>query len=137
MTLAKEGIDAVLAEAGLAANDVAYIATTSEGETVTFATGHFDSMTTHARSGVFLAPEARAAAQQAQPGSGAPAPPVPFPYQLPNSARPGRLVTTVKVSAKFLVLIPKAVRESPVASRGRRPKPCRLPTPDTQASLTA
>jgi len=60
MTLAQEGFDAVLAEAGLAANDVAYIATTGEGENVKFATGHFYSMTTHARGGVFLEPKARA-----------------------------------------------------------------------------
>jgi benzoyl-CoA reductase subunit D len=60
MTLAQEGFDAVLAEAGLAPNDVAYIATTGEGENVKFATGHFYSMTTHARGGVFLVPEARA-----------------------------------------------------------------------------
>ena len=56
MTLAQEGRDAVLAEAGLAGNDIAYIATTGEGENVKFATGHFYSMTTHARGGVFLQP---------------------------------------------------------------------------------
>jgi benzoyl-CoA reductase subunit D len=56
MTLAREGYDAVMAEAGLAANDVDYIATTGEGENVKFATGHFYSMTTHARGGVFLRP---------------------------------------------------------------------------------
>jgi len=60
MTLAKEGFDAVLADAGLAPNDVAYIATTGEGENVSFATGHFYSMTTHARGGVYLVPAARA-----------------------------------------------------------------------------
>jgi benzoyl-CoA reductase subunit D len=60
MTLAREGFDAVLAEAGLAPKDVAYIATTGEGENVKFATGHFYSMTTHARGGVFLEPTARA-----------------------------------------------------------------------------
>jgi benzoyl-CoA reductase subunit D len=60
MTLAQEGFDAVLQDAGLAANDVAYIATTGEGENVNFATGHFYSMTTHARGGVFLEPKARA-----------------------------------------------------------------------------
>jgi benzoyl-CoA reductase subunit D len=60
MTLAREGFDAVLAEAGLAPGDVAYIATTGEGENVKFATGHFYSMTTHARGGVYLVPEARA-----------------------------------------------------------------------------
>jgi benzoyl-CoA reductase subunit D len=56
MSLAGEGYDAVMAEAGLAANDVDYIATTGEGENVKFATGHFYSMTTHARGGVFLRP---------------------------------------------------------------------------------
>jgi benzoyl-CoA reductase subunit D len=60
MTLAQEGFDAVLAEAKLAPNDVGYIATTGEGENVKFATGHFYSMTTHARGGVFLEPKARA-----------------------------------------------------------------------------
>jgi len=60
MTLAAEGRDGVLADAGLAANDIDYIATTGEGENVKFATGHFYSMTTHARGGVFLRPDARA-----------------------------------------------------------------------------
>jgi benzoyl-CoA reductase subunit D len=60
MTLAQEGLDGVLADAGLARGDIDYIATTGEGENVKFATGHFYSMTTHARGGVFLDPEARA-----------------------------------------------------------------------------
>jgi benzoyl-CoA reductase subunit D len=60
MTLAREGFDGVLDEAKLAPDDVAYIATTGEGENVSFATGHFYSMTTHARGGVYLVPEARA-----------------------------------------------------------------------------
>jgi benzoyl-CoA reductase subunit D len=60
MTLAREGFDAVLADAGLTEADVDYIATTGEGENVRFATGHFYSMTTHARGGVFLEPTARA-----------------------------------------------------------------------------
>ncbi|MFO1217020.1 MAG: benzoyl-CoA reductase subunit D [Burkholderiaceae bacterium] len=60
MSLASEGRDGVLADAKLAANDVDYIATTGEGENVKFATGHFYSMTTHARGGVFLQPQARA-----------------------------------------------------------------------------
>ena len=60
MTLAREGYEGVLADAGLAADDIDYIATTGEGENVAFATGHFYSMTTHARGGVFLDPEARA-----------------------------------------------------------------------------
>jgi len=56
MTLAREGFEGVLADAKLAANDIDYIATTGEGENVKFATGHFYSMTTHARGGVFLHP---------------------------------------------------------------------------------
>ncbi len=59
MTLAREGYEGVLADAGLAAADVDYVATTGEGENVRFATGHFYSMTTHARGGVFLEPGAR------------------------------------------------------------------------------
>jgi benzoyl-CoA reductase subunit D len=60
MTLAREGYEGVLADAGLDKDAVDYIATTGEGEKVAFATGHFYSMTTHARGGVFLDPEARA-----------------------------------------------------------------------------
>ena len=58
--LARQGFDELLHEAGVAEKDVDYIATTGEGENVRFATGHFYSMTTHARGGVFLKPEARA-----------------------------------------------------------------------------
>ena len=60
MQLAREGHDGVLADAGLHADQVDYVATTGEGENVPFATGHFYSMTTHARGGVYLNPEARA-----------------------------------------------------------------------------
>ena len=60
MTLARQGFDDVLADAGLAPGDIDYTATTGEGENVKFATGHFYSMTTHARGGVFLEPTARA-----------------------------------------------------------------------------
>jgi len=60
MTLARQGFDGVLADASLEEGDIEYIATTGEGENVKFATGHFYSMTTHARGGVFLDPEARA-----------------------------------------------------------------------------
>ncbi len=60
MTLANEGFDGVLQDAGVAADELDYVATTGEGENVRFATGHFYSMTTHARGGVFLDPEARA-----------------------------------------------------------------------------
>ena len=60
MQLAQAGYDEVLEEARLKPAEVDYIATTGEGENVKFATGHFYSMTTHARGGVFLNPEARA-----------------------------------------------------------------------------
>jgi benzoyl-CoA reductase subunit D len=60
MTLAREGYDGVLADAGIDAGEVAYTATTGEGENVKFSTGHFYSMTTHARGGVYLDPAARA-----------------------------------------------------------------------------
>ena len=60
LDLARQGFDEVCAEAGLKPDEVAYIATTGEGENVKFATGHFYSMTTHARGGVFLDPSARA-----------------------------------------------------------------------------
>ncbi len=60
MALARTGMQDMLAEAGLGQDDVDYIATTGEGENVKFATGHFYSMTTHARGGVFLEPTARA-----------------------------------------------------------------------------
>jgi benzoyl-CoA reductase subunit D len=60
MELARQGYEEVLGEAGLAPAEVAYIATTGEGENVKFATGHFYSMTTHARGAVFLNPAARA-----------------------------------------------------------------------------
>ena len=60
MTLARQGYDDVLADTGLQPAQIAYTATTGEGENVKFATGHFYSMTTHARGGVFLNPAARA-----------------------------------------------------------------------------
>jgi benzoyl-CoA reductase subunit D len=50
----------VVNEAGVSRSDVAYVATTGEGETVPFRTGHFYGMTTHARGGLFLEPRARA-----------------------------------------------------------------------------
>lgn len=57
--LANEGYAGVLADAGVAAGDVAYVATTGEAEAFELATGHFYSMTTHARGAIFLDPEAR------------------------------------------------------------------------------
>ncbi len=59
LQLAKDGYDEVLEEAGLKPADVDYVATTGEGENVKFATGHFYSMTTHARGAIFLNPQAR------------------------------------------------------------------------------
>ena len=59
MQLAKAGYDEVLEEAGLKPADVDYVATTGEGENVKFATGHFYSMTTHARGAIYLNPDAR------------------------------------------------------------------------------
>ena len=49
-----------LEEAGARESDVAYIATTGEGELVDFRRGHFYGMTTHARGAIFLMPSARA-----------------------------------------------------------------------------
>jgi benzoyl-CoA reductase subunit D len=60
MELARQGFDEVLREKSLKPEDIDYVATTGEGENVRFATGHFYSMTTHARGGVFLNPAARA-----------------------------------------------------------------------------
>ena len=60
MQLAKAGYDEVLEEAGLKPADVDYVATTGEGENVKFATGHFYSMTTHARGAIYLRPDAKA-----------------------------------------------------------------------------
>jgi len=57
--LAEETFDDLLAEAGLARDDLVYVASTGEAETLNFTTGHFYSMTTHARGGIFLNPEAR------------------------------------------------------------------------------
>lgn len=50
----------VLEDGGVTRNDVAYVASTGEGELVDFRRGHFYGMTTHARGAVFLVPEARA-----------------------------------------------------------------------------
>ncbi len=61
MKLAEEGFNEALDEAGLKADDVVYIATTGEGESIPFHTGHFYSMTSHARGAIYLDPESRAA----------------------------------------------------------------------------
>jgi benzoyl-CoA reductase subunit D len=59
--LAREVFDQVLEDASLAQDEVDYVASTGEGESIPFHTGHFYSMTTHARGAIFFDPEARAA----------------------------------------------------------------------------
>jgi benzoyl-CoA reductase subunit D len=61
MQLAEEGFNEAMEEAGVKQDDIAYIATTGEGEAIPFHTGHFYSMTTHARGALYLDPESRAA----------------------------------------------------------------------------
>jgi benzoyl-CoA reductase subunit D len=61
MELSRVAYDQVLADASLTERDVDYVATTGEGERVPFHTGHFYSMTTHARGAIYLDPESRAA----------------------------------------------------------------------------
>jgi benzoyl-CoA reductase subunit D len=58
--VAEDMYEACLDEAGVSAKDLAYVATTGEGEMASFRTGHFYGMTTHARGGLFLLPDARA-----------------------------------------------------------------------------
>jgi benzoyl-CoA reductase subunit D len=60
LALAAEVYDSVLTESGLKRADIAYCATTGEGESLHFHTGHFYSMTTHARGAIYLQPQARA-----------------------------------------------------------------------------
>ena len=55
-----EAYPSALAEAGIEAGEVAYAASTGEGELVEFRRGHFYGMTTHARGAIFLEPRARA-----------------------------------------------------------------------------
>jgi len=58
--LVEESLIYVLEKAGLDRGNVDYVATTGEGESFQGATGHFYSMTTHARGALYLNPEARA-----------------------------------------------------------------------------
>ena len=59
--LARGAFDNMLEDAGLAEREIDYVASTGEGESMPFHTGHFYSMTTHARGAIFLDREARAA----------------------------------------------------------------------------
>jgi benzoyl-CoA reductase subunit D len=58
--VARELFERGLSESDVARSDLAYVATTGEGEQLEFRTGHFYGMTTHARGGRFLDPRARA-----------------------------------------------------------------------------
>ncbi len=57
--VARVAFDEACAKANLKEGDFTYVATTGDGEPVDFRTGHFYSMTTHARGALFLDPEAR------------------------------------------------------------------------------
>ncbi|MBI4273872.1 MAG: benzoyl-CoA reductase subunit D, partial [Rhizobiales bacterium] len=59
--LARVAFDQILEDAKLRQTDIDYVATTGEGESVPFHTGHFYSMTTHARGAIYLDPASRAA----------------------------------------------------------------------------
>jgi benzoyl-CoA reductase subunit D len=59
--LATDSYHELLEEARLKPDDIAYVATTGEGESLSFHTGHFYSMTTHGRGAIYLDSEARAA----------------------------------------------------------------------------
>ncbi len=58
--LAEQMYDELLEQLGMRRSDVAYVATTGEGESLHFHTGHFYSMTTHARGAIYFEPQARA-----------------------------------------------------------------------------
>jgi benzoyl-CoA reductase subunit D len=60
LQLARDSYDGMLEDADVRQADVDYVATTGEGENVTFSTGHFYSMTTHARGAIYLRSDARA-----------------------------------------------------------------------------
>lgn len=59
LELGEELYRGMLEEAGLKSEDMHYIASTGEGEALGLTTGHFYSMTTHARGAIHLDPTAR------------------------------------------------------------------------------
>jgi len=61
MELSRVAFDQLLEDGKVNEKDVDYVASTGEGEGIPFHTGHFYSMTTHARGAIFLDREARAA----------------------------------------------------------------------------
>jgi len=56
LVLARQSFDDMLSELGLEEDAIDYVATTGDGENIAFRTGHFYSMTTHARGATFLQP---------------------------------------------------------------------------------
>jgi len=61
LQLARTSFDQLLEDAKIREHEIDYVATTGEGEAVPFHTGHFYSMTTHARGAIYLDAAARAA----------------------------------------------------------------------------
>src|SRR5271157_4879472 len=61
MELSRVAFDQLLEDGKVNEKDVDYVASTGEGESIPFHTGHFYSMTTHGRGAVYLDPESRAA----------------------------------------------------------------------------
>ncbi len=59
VTVSNELINSVLNSNNIHFNDISYFASTGEGEMVERKTGHFYSMTTHARGGIYLQPSAK------------------------------------------------------------------------------
>lgn len=57
MQLAREAFEQTLADAGVGESEIDYVATTGEGESIPYHTGHFYSMTSHARGARFLDPK--------------------------------------------------------------------------------
>ncbi|KUJ85443.1 benzoyl-CoA reductase subunit D [Ruegeria marisrubri] len=60
MQLSREAFEQVLEDAGVQESDLDYVATTGEGETIPYHTGHFYSMTSHARGARYLNPKSMA-----------------------------------------------------------------------------
>jgi benzoyl-CoA reductase subunit D len=56
--LTENSYNEILERNNLTRDHIAYCATTGEGESITYSTGHFYSMTTHARGAIYLNPEA-------------------------------------------------------------------------------
>jgi benzoyl-CoA reductase subunit D len=60
MQLAREAFEQTLEDVGIGEADLDYVATTGEGEAIPFHTGHFYSMTAHARGAIYLDPKVTA-----------------------------------------------------------------------------